>query len=188
MRNLLLFLLACAAAACGADTTARSTLTAAVDTVNGVERLSYPADAATPLVWRFDTLAVIGGAMVDDENYQFQGVSRARLAGNAQGHLFVLDGQGKRILRYDENGRFVQSYGREGGGPGELRFPLSIALGPGDSLWVPDMMNRRITIFDAAGAGSRKVAQPFLCKRVRRWGCRPAQATAARASSRRSSS
>ena len=154
MRNLLLFLLACAAAACGADTTARSTLTAAVDTVNGVERLSYPADAATPLVWRFDTVTVIGGAMVDDENYQFQ---NARLAGNAQGHLFVLDGQGKRILRYDENGRFVQSYGREGGGPGELRFPLSIALGPGDSLWVPDMMNRRITIFDAAGAGSRSI-------------------------------
>ena len=104
MRNLLLFLLACAAAACGADTTARSTLTAAVDTVNGVERLSYPADAASPLAWRFDTLAVIGGAMVDDENYQFE---TRGLAGSAQGHLFVLDGQGKRILRYDENGSFV---------------------------------------------------------------------------------
>jgi hypothetical protein len=158
MRTPLLLLLACGTAACGADMTARNSLTAAVDTVNGVERLSYPADAAGPLAWRFDTLAMIGGAMVDDENYQFQGVSRARLAGNAQGHLFVLDGQGKRILRYDENGSFVQRYGREGGGPGELRMPISVALGPGDSLWVPDMMNRRITIFDAAGAGSRSIS------------------------------
>src|SRR5690606_18041281 len=85
MRTPLLLLLACGTAACGADMTARNSLTAAVDTVNGVERLSYPADAAGPLAWRFDTLAMIGGAMVDDENYQFQGVSRARLAGNAQG-------------------------------------------------------------------------------------------------------
>ena len=155
MRTPYLLLLACATAACGADTTPRSMTIAAVDTVNGVERLSYLADAATPLAWRFDTIAVIGGATVDDENYQFQVVSRARLAGNAQGHLFVLDGQGERILRYDETGTFVQSYGRQGNGPGELRMPVSIALGPGDSLWVPDMMNRRITIFDPAGAGSR---------------------------------
>ncbi|HEX7091793.1 MAG TPA: hypothetical protein VF192_16760 [Longimicrobiales bacterium] len=158
MRTPLLVLLACATAACGADTPARSTRTAAVDTVNGVERLSYPADPATPLAWRFDTLAVIGGTMVADENYQFEGVSRDRLAGNAQGHLLVLDGQGKRILRYDSTGMFVRSYGREGGGPGELRLPISIALGPGDSLWVPDMMNRRITIFDAAGGGSRSIS------------------------------
>jgi len=152
MRTSILLLLACATAACGADSPARDSLVAVVDTVDGVEHLSYPADPASPLAWRFDTLAVIGGAAVDDENYQFQ---NARLAGNAQGHLFVLDGQGKRILRYDERGSFVQSYGREGGGPGELRMPISIALGPGDSLWVPDMMNRRITIFDPVGAGSR---------------------------------
>src|SRR5690606_7559448 len=152
MRTSILLLLACATAACGADSPARDSLVAVVDTVDGVEHLSYPADPASPLAWRFDTLAVIGGAAVDDENYQFQ---NARLARNAQGHLFVLDGQGKRILRYDERGSFVQSYGREGGGPGELRMPISIALGPGDSLWVPDMMNRRITIFDPVGAGSR---------------------------------
>ena len=155
MRTPYLLLLACATAACGADMPARDALIAVVDTVDGVERLSYPADAATPLPWRFDTLAVIGGALVEDENYQFQDVGRARLAGNAEGHLFVLDGQGERILRYDETGTFVRSYGREGSGPGELRMPVSIALGPGDSLWVPDMMNRRITIFDPAGAGSR---------------------------------
>src|SRR5690554_2408154 len=155
MRTSLVLLLACATAACGADMSARDSLTAAVDTVDGVERLSYPADAATPLAWRFDTLAVIGGAIVEDENYEFQ---NARLAGNAQGHLFVLDGQGKRILRYDENGGFIRSYGREGGGPGELRFPISLALGPGDSLWVADMMNRRITILDATGDGDRSIA------------------------------
>jgi hypothetical protein len=155
MRAPFLLLLAFVTAACGADTPAPGPLLAVVDTVNGVERLSYPADPAAPLPWRFDTLSVIGGAMVDDENYQFEGVPSDGLAGNAQGHLFVLDGQGKRILRYDENGAFVQRYGREGSGPGELRMPISIALGPGDSLWVPDMLNRRITIFDPAGAGSR---------------------------------
>src|SRR5690606_14154733 len=124
MRTVFLLLLACAAAACGADSPARDSLVAVVDSVNGVERLSYPADAATPLAWHFDTLAVIGGAMVDDENYQFQ-TGAMGLAGNADGDLFLSDTQGKRVLRYDSTGTFVRSYGREGAGPGELRFPVA---------------------------------------------------------------
>ena len=154
MRTVFLLLLACAAAACGADSPARDSLVAVVDTVNGVERLSYPADAATPLAWHFDTLAVIGGAMVDDENYQFQ-TGAMGLAGNADGDLFLSDTQGKRVLRYDSTGTFVRSYGREGAGPGELRFPMAVRLGPGDSIWVTDTGNRRITIYDAADGGSR---------------------------------
>ena len=152
MRTPLVLLLACATAACGADTPARDSLLAVVDTVNGVERLSYSADPATQLAWRFDTLAVIGGAMVEDENYQFE---TRGLTGNAEGDLFVADVQGKRILRYDRSGTFVRSYGREGAGPGELRYPMAVRLGPGDSIWVVDTGNNRVTIYDATDGGSR---------------------------------
>jgi len=156
MRIAILVLLACVTAACGADTPAQESLVAVVDTVDGVGRLSYPADPASPLAWRFDTLAVIGGAMFDDENYQFQ-IGTNGLAGNAEGDLFVADLQGKRILRYDRSGTFVRSYGREGAGRGELRYPMVVRLGPGDSMWVVDLNNARITIYDAADGGSRRL-------------------------------
>jgi len=55
--------------------------------------------------------------------------------------------------------------------------------------WYETAVRKLIDASDLLGRVVRaeRVAQPFLCKRVRRWGCRPAQATAARASSRRSS-
>lgn len=41
----------------------------------------------------------------------------------ATGHLFVSDGAGHRIIVFDETGRFLRSFGREGSEPGQFRFP-----------------------------------------------------------------
>lgn len=143
-------------AACGADGGGSARLEAVVDTVDGVPVLTYSDRPAPRLDWRLDTLFVIGGYEQQDAAYQFDGLGPGSLAGREDGALFVLDGQGSRVLGYDADGVPLGAWGREGGGPGELQTPGGLGIGPGDSLWVADRGNRRVTIFppDTTGAPS----------------------------------
>ncbi|HSM09190.1 MAG TPA: hypothetical protein VLA33_09265 [Gemmatimonadota bacterium] len=137
----------------------------AVDTVGGVERLTYGDERAAQLPWRFDTTTVIGGFGVDDPDYQFGGLSSNSLAGDADGNLYVLDADGIRVLGYGPDGSFLGSWGREGGGPGELGGgfgggPRSMALGPGDTLWIDDRSNQRLTLLPVDGGEPASLALP----------------------------
>ncbi|MEN8145209.1 MAG: hypothetical protein ABFS14_09690 [Gemmatimonadota bacterium] len=139
------------------DATASSGIEAAVDTVGGVETLLYPETSARQLALSLDTVGIIGGALVDDPDYQFDRVSRNGLAGDSAGSLYVLDGAGKRIQRYDAAGVYLASYAGEGEGPGELQRPSSVNLGPGDTLWVPDTSNRRTNLIPLDGGAGRSI-------------------------------
>ncbi len=153
-------------AACTSDAAGGATdVEVAVDTVGGIERLTYGAERAAQLPWRFDTTTVIGGFGVDDPNYQFGGLSSNSLAGDADGNLYVLDGDGIRLLGYGPDGSFLGSWGREGGGPGELGSgfgggPRSMALGPGDTLWIDDRANQRLTLIPVDGGEPASLALP----------------------------
>ncbi|HEX6938668.1 MAG TPA: 6-bladed beta-propeller [Longimicrobiales bacterium] len=152
--------LAGALAGCGAGSAGSGGATAVVDTVAGVERLRYPGAGGPELGWSADTIAVLGGADVDADAYQFDQVAREGLAADADGRLYVLDRAGRRILVYDADGRHLATFGRSGGGPGELASPVALALGPGDSIWVTDIGNQRYTVFPIDGGEARSVPFP----------------------------
>lgn len=63
--------------------------------------------------------------------------------------IVVLDGDGKRVVAYDENGTFQAQYGREGSGPGEFQLPFEMAATPGGGVVVYDVLNQRLEYFDA---------------------------------------
>ena len=98
------------------------------------------------LAWNLDTVAVIGGYRAEAEEYQFDQVGSGSLAGDRSGGLYVIDRAGMRVLGYDREGSFAGSWGREGSGPGELQMPVGLGVGPGDTLWVLDGSNQRITL------------------------------------------
>ncbi|HUH12801.1 MAG TPA: hypothetical protein VMK65_06805, partial [Longimicrobiales bacterium] len=145
-------------AACGAPRD--DSVEAVVDVVDGVERLTYPEAGVARLGWRLDTLGVVGGAGALREEEQFNDVAEAGLAGDAAGSLYLLDPQGKRVLVFGPDGRFQATFGREGGGPGELGRPNGLALGPGDTVWLSDPANRRTTLFAPDGAFARSIPFP----------------------------
>jgi len=132
-------------------------LEARVDTLDGVERLLYPASPGPTLPWRFDTLAIVGGFGADGDGYQFDDVGVQLLAGSPDGDLYVADGAGRRVLRYDATGTFVEAFGREGAGPGELQRPTGLDLGPGDTLWISDSGNRRTMLIPVDGGAPRSI-------------------------------
>ncbi len=132
--------------ACGDAADEPIALQAAVDTVDGVRRLAYPESGAAQLAWQLDTVSLIGGFGADSEEYQFDQVGPGSLAGDASGDLYLIDRTGMRVLGYDRAGAFLGSWGREGAGPGELQMPIGLGVGRGDTLWVLDGSNQRITL------------------------------------------
>lgn len=158
LRSLIPGLLVVGLAACG-DGSSNAHTVATVDTVGGVERLTYPAAPAGALDWQLDTVAVLGDAFAEDA-YQFDQVSDGALASDAAGNIYVLDRQGKRVLKYGPDGRHLATFGREGEGPGELNQPMAMALGPGDTIWVSDFSNTRVTGFPQEGGDPVTIPLP----------------------------
>lgn len=140
-------------------------LAAVMDTVDGVERLTYPETGAPELGWAFDTAALIGGYTVNDPDYQFGRLQPQWLASDEAGNLYVFDSDGIRILGYGPDGELIGRWGREGEGPGEIGGGFgvgSIAMAPGDTLWLADRPNQRFTLIPVAEDGGEAVSIPLM--------------------------
>ncbi|HEU0052773.1 MAG TPA: hypothetical protein VFQ39_06335 [Longimicrobium sp.] len=82
----------------------------------------------------------------------------------------VRDGRGRyfagpndvdgRINVYEASGRFLRTLGRPGAGPGEFQRISSLAVSPGDSLFVFDVGNVRLTAFTPELRLARTVTVP----------------------------
>jgi hypothetical protein len=66
------------------------------------------------------------------------------------GLVFVMDDQDRRIKVYDPEGVPIRTIGGPGGGPGEFGVMREFGL-LGDTLWVSDSRNQRITLFSLTG-------------------------------------
>jgi DNA-binding beta-propeller fold protein YncE len=92
------------------------------------------------------------GAAGNDETH-FNAPSDVVVAPN--GDIFVADGHGDktnaRIVKFNKDGKFVKSWGKEGKGAGEFDVPHGLALDSAGRLFVADRANSRIQIFDQDG-------------------------------------
>ena len=113
------------------------------------------ADARVPRWTVADTSLRIG--VVDgDPAYQFDTpIAAAALAG---GRTAVVDYGSRQVRLYDRDGRALAVRGREGGGPGEFRWPAGVWALPGDSLAVYDRSLDRITILHGDSLEVARVA------------------------------
>lgn len=70
--------------------------------------------------------------------------------------IYVLDRQSLEIRVFDQGGDVVFTFGRPGGGPGELAGPSAVLIEGSDTVFVPDSRNRRVQRFlaDGSEAGS----------------------------------
>ena len=68
------------------------------------------------------------------------------------GDVFVADGYGNnRIVHFDKNGKFVNTWGRLGSRPGEFDLPHSIVVDSKGYLYVADRNNARVQVFRQNG-------------------------------------
>jgi len=71
------------------------------------------------------------------------------------GAVFVADGHGgasnARIVKLTAEGKFIKAWGRKGSAPGEFDTPHSLAMDSQGRLFVGDLRNFRVQIFDQEG-------------------------------------
>ncbi len=99
------------------------------------------------------------GELEGDEPYQLFQVSGAvRLT---DGRIVVANGGSKELRYFDARGRYLESAGREGGGPGEFEgVGAPVALGA-DTIAVYDWNLRRISLWNPDGAFVRSFGIQF---------------------------
>jgi len=76
----------------------------------------------------------------DDDNYMFFGVGDIEV--DSQENIYVADKRNYRIQKFDRNGNYVQTIGRQGQGPGEFELPTRIRINEttGD-IYVKDLVS-----------------------------------------------
>lgn len=97
------------------------------------------------------------GDSTDTTSVQRDAAGRECMVGRFSNGEYVLSGVtgGGFLNVYSETGNLVRTIGRKGAGPGEFRFPLRVAVGSGDSLYVIDDGNSRIQVLSATGEYAR---------------------------------
>lgn len=93
---------------------------------------------------------------IDGPEWQLFGGS-LDVAFDAAGDLYVFDPQNHRVVAVGPNGDRLRTVGREGGGPGELRNPIGMAVLPDGTVAVADMGHRAFVVYGPGGAHLRSV-------------------------------
>ena len=104
--------------------------------------------------WRLEETLRIGETE-GDAHYVFGLISSVAI--DSRGSIFVLDAQAQHVRAFDSVGTYIRTMGGPGAGPGELGpQAVEVFVGERDTLYVPDIGNRRITRYDPNGrsAGS----------------------------------
>lgn len=116
---------------------------------NGETGLWSPGDA-----WTVREALRIGTAE-GDADYQFGTI--AGITEGRDGSIYVLDQQGQHVKVFGPDGGYRFRFGGAGGGPGELGPGAGPILhGAGDTLFIPDIGQRRVNRYleDGSDAGS----------------------------------
>jgi DNA-binding beta-propeller fold protein YncE len=64
---------------------------------------------------------------------------------------YVSDTNNKRVMVFDTAGSLLYTFGEEGNGKGQFKFPYGIATDDQGNVYVADLYNGNISIFDAKG-------------------------------------
>lgn len=114
----------------------------------GVELVVSPAEDR-PLAWSFEEDVRLGGR--DSGPETFASVNFDRVGTDAEGGLYVLEGQAHRVVVFAPDGSHLRTMGSEGEGPGELRFPVSFAVRADGTAAVFDIGKRSMVPFGPDG-------------------------------------
>jgi DNA-binding beta-propeller fold protein YncE len=74
----------------------------------------------------------------------------AGVAGDDKGNLFVADKGRNVVMMFDKDHQFVAEFGEYGDRPENLVRPEQVAWSPAGKLYVTQMRNRGVSVFDAA--------------------------------------
>ncbi|MGD8536335.1 MAG: 6-bladed beta-propeller [Candidatus Aminicenantes bacterium] len=118
-----------------------------IEEVNGVTVVTNPDE---PLYGElvFDLEEDLSIGREDDDNYMFFRIIDIKVDGD--GNIYVFERGNIRVQKFDRNGNFLCTIGRQGQGPGEYQRPIELLLADKRGIiGVKDMM--KLVVFDKDG-------------------------------------
>lgn len=85
------------------------------------------------------------------------------IAFGLKGEVYVTQGHGKgesRVIRFDGDGNFLNTWGGEGKEPGQFNQPHAVITDSKGLVYIADRSNQRLQVFDAEGKFLREKAHP----------------------------
>ncbi|HET6463678.1 MAG TPA: 6-bladed beta-propeller [Candidatus Krumholzibacteria bacterium] len=73
---------------------------------------------------------------------------------DADGNVYILDGQAVEVRMFSRDGAYIRAFGREGEGPGEFRYPMGVVMLPDKRMAVYQSSPPRLVAFDRNGNSS----------------------------------
>jgi DNA-binding beta-propeller fold protein YncE len=68
-----------------------------------------------------------------------------------EGNIYIIESMHDHLLVYDAQGRFLLPIGGEGAAPGQFYLPAGVTVDRHNRVFVADMFNRRVAIFQFLG-------------------------------------
>jgi len=118
-----------------------------IEEVNGVTVITNPDE---PLYGElvFDLEEDLSIGREDDDNYMFFQIIDIKVDGD--GNIYVFERGNMRVQKFDRDGNFLCTIGRQGEGPGEYQRPIELLLADQRAIiGVKDMM--KLILFDKDG-------------------------------------
>jgi len=118
-----------------------------IEEVNGVTVVNNPGE---PLYGElvFDLEEDLSIGREDDDNYLFFRIGDIKVDGD--GNIYVFESGNKRVQKFDRDGNYLCTIGREGQGPGEYQWPIELLLD--DKTGIIGVMDmRKLIVFDKDG-------------------------------------
>ncbi len=123
--------------------------TARVEVIDGVEYVHNPAHPRHPdLSLSLEEELALGGEDKDGNPILYQ---TGEFIVNDSWDIYIIDRQDQNIKVFDPQGKFKQTIGTKGEGPGEFQYLSLITFLPDNRLVVLDSMARRTSLFDPNG-------------------------------------
>ncbi len=92
----------------------------------------------------------IGELEGNDENYQLYRPSDMAL--DSENNIYIVDSGNYRIMKYNENGKLLISFGNKGQGPGEFEIPYRIFLKSDDEICIMETGGAAtVNVFNSRG-------------------------------------
>ena len=137
---------------------------AAIEEVDGVAVVNNPSEPLNPdLQIMFEEDLTIG-IEEGDENYMLGG--SILLNTDDEGNFYVSDVEINKVKVYDTNGRFIQTIGGPGQGPGEFQDISKAGFDGEGNIYLNDVQSQRISLLSKDGRYLRGIRPPTLFERV----------------------
>ena len=117
-----------------------------------------------PLPWVLVETFRIGPS--DSGPSSFSQVPSWAVSADHRGRLYVLDLLDPSVEVFDSTGRWIRNMGRRGGGPGEMRRPVSLAAAAGGEIAVVDFGKGALVRFDSVGEVVPQLSVPVQTVQV----------------------